>query len=150
MGSPLGSWGANSGQTGKGGGGVRATFAGKTNVKRAKMTPSPDPLFPADPPDPAEMVHGLQQQTSPLRAGGKDDVSSNKLPQLLSDVFLLYIYIYIYIYIYMCMSGCYLLYGIWEPLDTFKARECSRFVSDGDGTTARVVSDGSKSRSLGT
>ena len=39
-------------------------------LKRAKMNPSPDPADPADP------VHGLPLGTSPTRAGGQDDVSS--------------------------------------------------------------------------
>ena len=37
-------------------------------LKREQMNPS------ADPPD---LVHGLQLGTSPTRAGGQDDVSSN-------------------------------------------------------------------------
>ena len=59
---------------------VRATFAIKTDVKRANMIPSADPGDPADPPD---LVHGLQLGTSPTRAGGQDDVSLNKLPQIM-------------------------------------------------------------------
>ena len=55
---------------------ARATFAEKTFVKRTKMIPSPDPG------DEAEMVHGLQLGTSPTRAGGQDDVSLDKLPQM--------------------------------------------------------------------
>ena len=40
----------------------------------------PDPGFPADPPDP---VSGAAARTLPsTRAGGQDDVSLNKLPQI--------------------------------------------------------------------
>ncbi len=39
-------------------------------LKRAKMNPSPDPADPADP------VHGLPLGTSPTRAGGQNDMSS--------------------------------------------------------------------------
>ena len=45
-------------------------------LKRAKMNPSADPPDPADPADPADPVHGLPLGTSPTRAGGQDDVSS--------------------------------------------------------------------------
>ncbi len=31
---------------------------------------------PPDPADPGDLVHGLQLGTSPTRAGGQDDVSS--------------------------------------------------------------------------
>ena len=38
---------------------------------------------PSDPPDPAEVVSASVPQTLPsTRAGGQDDVSSNKLPQI--------------------------------------------------------------------
>ena len=60
---------------------VRATCAVKTDVKRAKMVPSPDP---PDPPDPGYLVHGLRLGTSPTRAGGQDDVSLDKLPQTIN------------------------------------------------------------------
>ena len=38
---------------------------------------------PADPGDPPDLVHGLQLGTSPTRAGSQDDVSLNKLPQMM-------------------------------------------------------------------
>ncbi len=42
----------------------------------------PDPVDPADPPDPADQVSGAAARNHPsTRAGGQDDVSSNKLPQ---------------------------------------------------------------------
>ena len=58
--------------------GVRSEppFAAKTSVKRTHMIPW------ADPGDPADLVHGLQLGTSPTRAGGQDDVSLDKLPQI--------------------------------------------------------------------
>ena len=51
-------------------------------LKRAKMNPSADPGDPADP------VHGLPLGTSPTRAGGQDDVSSqaNSLKLSLASV----------------------------------------------------------------
>ena len=45
---------------------TRVTKYCKTYLKRAKMIPS------ADPPDPGDLVHGLQLGTSPTRAGGQD------------------------------------------------------------------------------
>ena len=55
--------------------------------KTRKMIPSADP---ADPADPGDLVHGLQLGTSPTRAGGKDDVSSQanslKLIPLIQDL----------------------------------------------------------------
>ena len=45
--------------------------------KRAKMNPSADLADPGDPGDAGDLVHGLQLGTSPTRAGGQDDVSSN-------------------------------------------------------------------------
>ena len=38
-----------------------------------------------DPPDPAEMEHKLRLATYRHRAGGQDDVSLNKLPQMIDD-----------------------------------------------------------------
>ena len=37
----------------------------------------------ADPADPGNMEHELRQATHQQRAGGKDDVSPNKLPQII-------------------------------------------------------------------
>ena len=37
---------------------------------------------PPDPPDPAEMEHELRLATHQQHAGGQDDVSLNKLPQI--------------------------------------------------------------------
>ena len=51
---------------------TRVTKYCKTHLKRAKMIPSPDPS------------HGLRHGTTPTRAGGQDDVSSNKLPQTIN------------------------------------------------------------------
>ena len=43
----------------------------------------PDPADPPDPPDPGKVVAASAPQTLPsTRAGGQDDVSSNKLPQI--------------------------------------------------------------------
>ena len=61
--------------------GTRVTKYRKNNRKRAKMIASGDPGIPGDPGYPGDLVHGLQLGTSPTRAGGQDDVSSNKLPQ---------------------------------------------------------------------
>ena len=47
---------------------------------------APDPLDPADPINPGKMEHELRQATHQQRAGGKDDVSLNKLPQINFDV----------------------------------------------------------------
>ena len=57
---------------------TRVTKYGKTYLKRAKTIPSADPGASADPGYPS---HGLRHGTTPTRAGGQDDVSSNKLPQ---------------------------------------------------------------------
>ena len=43
---------------------------------------SADPADPADPPDPPEMEHELRLATHQQRAGGQDDGSLNKLPQI--------------------------------------------------------------------
>ena len=40
---------------------------------------------PADPPDPPEMEHEVRLPTHQQRAGGQDDVSLNKLPQMISS-----------------------------------------------------------------
>jgi len=49
--------------------------------KNQFLNTSPDP---PDPPDPAEMEHELQLETYQQRAGGQDDGSLNKLPQIKS------------------------------------------------------------------
>ena len=59
--------------------GTRITKYHKNNRKRAKMIASGDP---GDAGNPGDVVHGLQLGTSPARAGGQDDVSLNKLPQI--------------------------------------------------------------------
>ena len=47
------------------------------------MGASADPADPADPPDPPEMEHELRLATHQQRAGGQDDGSLNKLPQII-------------------------------------------------------------------
>ena len=42
-----------------------------------------DPPDPADPDNPGKMEHELRQATHQQRAGDKDDVSLNKLPQII-------------------------------------------------------------------
>ena len=59
-------------------GGSKVCFGTTGHLKLAKNIPCPDP------PDPGDLVHGLLLGTSPTRAGGQDDVSSNKLPQIIS------------------------------------------------------------------
>ena len=54
-------------------------------ISTSRNSPAdPDyPADPADPADPAEVVAaGVPQNLPSTRAGGQDDVSSNKLPQI--------------------------------------------------------------------
>ena len=51
-------------------------------IKTRFLNTSLDPADPANPSDPAEMEHKLRLATHQQRAGGQDDVSLNKLPQM--------------------------------------------------------------------
>ncbi len=62
---------------------VRATFAVKTHIICTIWNSSADPGNPGNPADPAEVVSRSAARTPPsTRAGGQDDGSLNKLPQI--------------------------------------------------------------------
>ena len=63
---------------------VRAIFAVKTDIIFTIWNSSADLPDPADPADPAEVVSRSAARTPPsTRAGGQDDGSLNKLPQII-------------------------------------------------------------------
>ena len=67
---------------------VRAIFAVKTRTKCVIWNSSTDLADLPDPADPAEVVSRSAARTPPsTRAGGQDDGSLNKLPQIRCIVF---------------------------------------------------------------
>ena len=61
----------------------RLTLTAVLHQVGAKVNSWPDPADPADPPDPADQVSLSAARSLPsTRAGGQDDVSFNKLPQI--------------------------------------------------------------------